>query len=221
MKKTFIILLFFFLFLSPAPAFGYQTESRTVSTKVGNPPVAADSATLSEIFDWDTKIVNSLKPGLWGYLNNLSVAITNNTYSTGAWAGTNEGNLYWCTYSIVDSFNLAGTKGLSKAGHAAVVTMRSFWKSSPPGYRYVDYQGSSQELNALAPGYAIFLERIPGVFTGGEHVAMIKTVSIDTRGNGFIETQDSNSSTRTHKYPVSGWSIMSTPYPVRGFGGLL
>lgn len=220
MKKIFLFILFLF-FLFPSQAFGYQTESSTVTTRVGNPVVATGSGTLSDVFEWDTKIVNSLRPGLWGYLNNLSTALTNNTYSTGAWAGTNKGNLYWCTYSIVDSFNLAGVTGLSKAKHAAVVTMRSFWKSSPSGYRYVDYQGSSQELTTLATGYAIFFELLPGEFRDKEHVAMIKTVSIDSRGNGFIETQDSNSSTRTHKYPVSGWSIMSTPYPVRGFGGLL
>lgn len=215
---TFILTCIVFLF--PSNANAYETESNTVTTRVGTPTVSEGSATLGSIFEWDTKIVNSLQPGIWNYINRLVTAITNGSYSTGTWSGANEGSVYWCTYSIVDSYNLAEVSGLSKASHAAVVTMRNFWKNASAPYIYIDYPGSSTDLPLVKQGYAIFMEKSAGQFLGSEHVAMIKTVSIDTRGNGFIETQDSNSATAIHKYPVDDWKIQGTHYPVRGFGGL-
>lgn len=222
MKILIYLTVFVSLFcLVPQTAFALETESNTVTTKVGEPPISSEgSATLLSIFEWDTKIVNALLPGLWNYINRLVTAFTNGSYSTGTWAGANEGSVYWCTYSIVDSYNLAGVSGLSKSNHAAVVNMRNFWKKAPSPYIYIDYPGSSTDLPLVKQGYAIFLEKVPGQYTGSEHVAMIKTVSVDARGNGYIETQDSNSSTALHKYPVDEWKIQGTHYPVRGFGGL-
>lgn len=219
--KCFSLILMFLLFISPVSAVELSTESNTVTTRVGEPPISSEgSATLLSIFEWDTKIVNSLERGIWNYINRLVTAFTNGSYSTGTWAGANEGSVYWCTYSIVDSYNLAGVSGLSKGQHAAVVNMRNFWKKAPSPYVYIDYPGSSTDLPLVKQGYAIFLEKVPGQYTGSEHVAMIKTVSVDARGNGYIETQDSNSSTALHKYPVDSWAIQGTHYPVRGFGGL-
>jgi hypothetical protein len=178
------------------------------------------TGTLASVLDWDTKIVDKLERGIWTYLNKLSTSITNGTYSTGTWAGTNDGTVYWCTYSIADAYNLAGITGLSKSSHAAVVNMRIFWKKQQNGFLYVDYQGNNQKLTDVKPGYAIFMEFADGQFLSKEHVAMVKEIRINEKGNGTLITQDSNSSAKTRNYDVKDLKILGTPYPVRGFGGI-
>lgn len=219
-KYSFFILFTLIFFFFSFPVFAYETEA-IIKTTVGSPKAfLTTSGILRSAIDWDTQIVQALQPGLWGYINKLVSGISNGSYSTGSWNGTNEATVYWCTYSIIDSYNLAGVGGLSKASHAAVVNMRNYWKNAPAGYKYIDYPGSSKELASLQPGYAMFMELVPGQYTGNEHVAMIKSVSVDARGNGSIQTQDSNSSVPIHTYPVDNWTIQGTNYPVRGFGGV-
>ncbi|HEY9661917.1 MAG TPA: hypothetical protein V6C65_25970, partial [Allocoleopsis sp.] len=57
-------------------------------------------------------------------------------YNSETWSGTSDETKYWCTYLIVDAYNLAGFKGLSIAEHAAVVNMRSWWQDASD-YIYV------------------------------------------------------------------------------------
>lgn len=203
---------------------GIQAESNLVTTRVGNAPVSSSSAStnLAAVLDWDTKIVDSLQSGIWGYINRLVTAITNGSYSTGTWSGSSDSTVYWCTYSIIDAYNLAGVEGLSKSKHAAVVNMRRFWMNAPKDtYDYAPYDSDNSTLASVKPGYAIFMERYPGVFSQNEHVSMVKEISLNQRGDGYIISQDSNSSSKTHKFSISGWSVISgATYPVRGFGGL-
>lgn len=223
MKKILVTVLSIALLLATGSLAFAQSQSDTVKTCVGDCPKDATGGTggeLSSIVDWDTKIVDGLKPALWGYLNNLSTAITNGSYSTGTWSGANSGTVYWCTYSIVDSYNLAGITGLTKAAHGAVVTMRQFWKgAASSGYIYVDYEGNKQSITSVKPGYAMFMESVAGTMTGNEHVNMVKEIQIDERGNGKLISQDSNSSAKSHTFPIDSYSVKGVPYPVRGFGG--
>lgn len=215
-------------------------QSNTLCVRVGEPasekpeicnlpppntnPLTSNSEGLAKILEWDEAIVAVLQTGVWGYYNRMMTNFSDGDYSTGTWAGTNEGNLYWCTYSIIDSYRLAGVPGLGKdKGHAAVVGMRSYWKSLEAqnyGYIYVDYEGNNQNLINVQPGYAMFMESVAGQHTGREHVNMVKEISIDANGNGYFVTNDSNSSSKSRKYTVAGWKILNTIYPVRGFGGI-
>lgn len=185
--------------------------------------VTGDSQGLARVLEWDETILSTLGTGLWGYYNKLLTNHTNGEYSTGTWPSTNEQNLYWCTYSIVDAYRLAGFGGLAKNGHGAVVYMRIFWKSPAAqelGYKYVDYESGSPSLASVQPGYAMFMESVAGSHTGREHVNMVKDIAIDSTGNGYLVTNDSNSSSKSHKYTVAGWRVLNTVYPVRGFGGI-
>lgn len=215
-------------------------KSNRVCTKVGNPTtpdpclipdqgipipggVPSNLSGLAAILEWDSQIVNSLAPGLWGYLNRMLTNFSNNNYSTGTWPGTNEGSVYWCTYSIIDSYNLAGFPGLSKAAHAAVVNMRRFWRTegvAKYNMVYVDYQTDNTSIANVKPGFAMFMETVDGVFTGKEHVNMIREISINAEGNGSFSTYDSNSSAKGKNYTVAGWRVLNPIYPVRGFGGI-
>lgn len=214
---------------SPAPTNTSPAPSGTANTPPGgSTPPGSSSSTLQKILDWDERIVNALLPGYnWGAsgnrYNKLIDNITNAGFSTGTWPSTGEGNLYWCTYSVADAYNLAGINGVNKTAHAAVVTMRNFWRSTGTAqynYDYIDYPNDNSRITLVEPGYAMFMEKNAGVFTGSEHVAMVRIVSLDSRGNGYLETNDSNSLSKTHRYPVTGWQVKNTPYPVRGFGGL-
>lgn len=222
--KYYLVLFLISFFIPFTNAFAQQTvQSKPVQTKVGNPAGNPSSGNLSSILDWDEKIVNSLQPGIWGYLNKLATNITNGSYTTNTWAGADTGSVYWCTYSVIDSYNLAGISGLSKSQHAAVVIMRQFWKSAQAaslGYKYLDYPSNHQTLQEVQPGYAMFMESVPDQHTGNEHVAIVKAISINDRGDGTIETYESNSSSKSHTYIVDGWNIPKTVYPVRGFGGV-
>lgn len=203
-----------------------QTGTTTPFTPIPYNP------SLATIVQWDERIVNSLEPGFWGLYNKLMVnppdGITNSpdgTYRTGIWPATGEGNLYWCTYSIVDSYNLAGFSGLDKGAHGGVVYMRIFWKGAQAqnlGYKYLDYEGNKGVLNSVHPGYAMFMELDSGRHTGFEHVAMVIEINIDHRGNGNIKTRDSNSSSgrKVREFSIEEGNIKNTSYPVRGFGGI-
>lgn len=207
----------------PYPGGDYAADVWTDYQNCQTQPNATPGPILNSILVWNQKIVDSLNTGLWGYFNTLLSALSNNGYSTGTWAGTNEGTVYWCSYSIIDAYNLAGISGLSKGAHAAVINMRQFWQSpqaSSTGYKYLDYPSNSALLNNVQSGYVIFMESVPGTHTGLEHVALIKTISLDTHGNGTITTNDSNSTQKSLQYPVVGWSVKNTPYTVTGFGGI-
>lgn len=181
------------------------------------PPVSQD---LASILDWNSRINNALTLGTFyrGHYSTLLQNITNGSYQSGTWAGNSYGSVYWCTYSIIDSYNLAGVSGLSKASHAAVVNMRQWWKTHgvTSGYQYID--GGS--VNGVKPGFAIFMERVAGTHTSNEHVALIKSVQLNSVGDGRLETYDSNSTAKTHIYPIVSYNVKNTPYPVRGFGGI-
>lgn len=228
MKKIIFLIISMLPWIIPLPVYAQQpVYSNKVITQFGNPigppPIASTTTNNNSqalpVLEWDQKIVSNLELGANGLYSKLSVNISNSSYSTGTWSGFNDATVYWCTYSIVDSYNLAGNKGLSKTAHAAVVEMHKFWMSNPT-YKFLDYPSNNTLLKSAQPGYAIFMERSLLQHTGGEHVAMLKTISLDQRGNGYIDTSDSNSPSRTNHYPVVEWSIKNTTYPVRGVGGI-
>lgn len=207
-------------------------KSNRVCTKVGNPdgPNPCETGTeipvgegvVNQVLEWASQITSNLQQGLWGYFNKLVTSLTSGSFSTGTWTGANEGSVYWCTYLIIDAYNLSGYGGLSKSAHAAVVNMRRWWSTTgvANGYIYIDYPSNNQLLSSVKPGYAMFMEQEAGVFRQREHVNLIRDISIDSEGNGSFTTYDSNTSSVTRKYAVAGWRILNPIYPVRGFGGI-
>lgn len=184
------------------------------------------SPKLISILDWNNKINAALQTGLGTYYNKMLTNIDNGGYSAvkrqGIVAGTGSNGLYWCTNSIIDSYNLAGLKGLG-LNHQSVLNMRRFFADQPSGYKYLDYRTGDHEdiLKKVHPGYAMLMQSVFDHHTAnGQHVNMIKTINIDSRGDGTITTYDSNSSSKGHTYPVDGWTITKTKYPVVGFGGI-
>lgn len=219
----FLLAMLVVALVSPVSAQTLRTESNKATTRVGNPSVGNDN-----ILRWAGEITNNLQTGsVFGLKNRLATNITNASYNTGTWPSTNTSNLYWCTYLIVDAFNLSGIKGMTKIGHGAVATMHRFWARGPSGYVYVDYDGGAgrnlESLKYVKPGYAIMWERVRRTWTtNGNHVGLVKSINIDQRGNGEIWTYESNSSAVSHKYAVSNYRVGgSAGRPASGFGGAL
>ncbi len=134
---------------------------------------------------------------------------------------------YWCTYIVIDSFNLVGLKGGGDEKldltQADVRDLHIFMDSTP-GFQFVDYR--TDKKNALAkvrPGYAFFVEDcFRSYCEGGAHTGLIKSIAVDERGNGEIITLESNSTSKSHTWTVVEWEVLSPDYagrPLVGFGG--
>ncbi|MBI2315442.1 hypothetical protein HYU93_05320 [Candidatus Daviesbacteria bacterium] len=166
----------------------------------GTPPGPASQEKLDQIMYWTKAISNYLNPYDTSILTS---PVTNSSYSTGDYVGGG----YACTYLVIDSYNLAGVTGLSKNSHGWVGAMENFWRNTP-GYIFFDYQQNRSVLKDILPGFAMFQQEVPGVFTGNEHVSIVENPRIDSRGDGYIDTLDSNTGHyRGWRYKVDSWII--------------
>lgn len=209
------------------PVVIFAQSSSTVKTKMGNPVTSPGG---DEVLNWGHQISNALEAGYDDSYDKMVASISNGSYTAPQSPGTSIGNKYWCTYLVIDSFNLAGFSGLTRA-HAGVVYMLSFWKSSSE-YLFLDYYNTSHEyvLTQVKPGYSILFQDNPGLTTIGDfdHAALVETISINDNGDGVLVTLDSNLPTKWGKrvnYPISNWEILGTlkgvghpNYSIMGFG---
>jgi hypothetical protein len=224
--KLFVLILIFNLIVFGVVTgiINAQTNggSSTWKTIVGNPITNTNG-----VLGWAQSITNILQVGYDGSYNKMVSNISNSTYTAPQSPSTNIGNLYWCTYLIIDSYALSGINGLSRASHSAVVYMMQFWRQTP-GFVFLDYYSGNRQsvLSQVQPGYVIFYQANPGQTTLGtfDHVAIVKSLTINNNGDGTLETYDSNTTYSTRlTYPVDNWNIrglLTSPstYAVMGFG---
>lgn len=226
MKKLLLILLLqaFLVLHFSKPVLAQSTSS--VRTKVGNPPNNGQ-----DTLEWAQKISSALEPGFDGSNDKMVANISNAGYTAPQSVGTSSGNKYWCTYLVIDAFNLAGHTGLNRASHGGAVYMMGFWKSNG-NYVFLDYYNSSHQdvLKQVQPGYSIIFQDNPGTTTIGDfdHAAMVYSINVNAHGDGVIETLDANLPAewgKTITYPISAWDIKGTlrgsnhpNYSIMGFG---
>lgn len=211
---------------TPSALYLYK-ESNTARTVVGNPP--ATRGPRQEALIWAGRITAVLKKGLWDYYNRQDTSMGNGTYpvtkSQGIFipppptGGTYD--LYWCTYLIIDAYNLAGDVNFLNIGaHAGVLNMANRWKSFP-GYDFLDYTADKNILKSVQPGDVLF-HISPTSDRQNDHVSMIKDIVINGAGDGKIVTLNSNASVIEITYTVKAWTIqpMGTMPPIVGFGSV-
>lgn len=202
---------------------------------------------MGSILQWTIEINNRLEAATnvwppWPYYHKLLNPPSNGSYTAAYAPATSLSNLYWCTYLVADAYNLAGKSGLSRSSHATVKNMQQFFISTA-GYKYISYSvrflnyyanpptyqvtsgaERKQTLGTVIPGCATFFQKEAGVHVPyGNHVAILKSKSIDSSYNGFIETYDSNNTSKILRYPVYQGNIQNTPFiqdSLRGFGCL-
>jgi hypothetical protein len=200
------------------------------------PTAAADEVTgpCGSVLDWAATLNAALERGDDGYFNRMTGSVTGCGYRAQQREGHDSpAGKYWCTNSVIDAYNLAGITGLTVApgpgvdspdlpppGHQQVITMADWWMTAP-GYTYVDVRSGDRRaaIQQVRPGYAVFYESVFGEENGAEHVALVSSISVDTRGNGQMTTIDSNAESKGFTYRISRGRVQNAPYPVIGFGG--
>jgi predicted chitinase len=174
------------------------------------------------VVEWNQKIIDALIIGIGphgGEYDDLPIEFTSpggqTTPKTRWWEGD-----YWCTYSIIDAYNLAGIKGLTPDNSEGVEKMRATFQSDP-GFKYIEYVNADHKavLQQVRPGYAMIMEEKLGSKDHNAHVGMVKKIEIDGNGNGKIVSLESNANKKEKTYEVSDWKIKGTVVPVVAFGG--
>jgi beta-lactamase class A len=167
-------------------------------------------------------IIDNLQVGnVWaGYYNKMINPPSSNGYTAQYREGNDTGvarsSIYWCTNTPIDAFNMAGYKGLGPQ-HQAVVNMDAYFKSSASQTSSPYTRLGANDIQQLKPGCAFFLEAVDGTHTGSEHTGIVASVNV-TNGNGSITTYESNSTSKSHTFPVMNNVVKNTFYPLRGFG---
>ena len=211
--------LWFFLF-TPLLFLAHAqiVESNCVQTVISVPPPGSPgcgtgtTGPCGAVVDFAQQINDNLDP-----TNRLNKEISSNCGKStprGTWVD----GIYWCAYTVVDSYNLAGIKGLSGAGVIGIHDQMT----GNPAFEFLDYRTDKQGvMQKLKPGYAFFIEGTFGEHRDGQqHTGIIKTVTIDERGNGTIVTLESNGGSKSRTLTVANWIVDHRDNrPLVAFGG--
>lgn len=199
------------------------TESAPVSTRVGNPPI-----TSGDVLKWAQTIVDHLQQGAGGGWSIMVADISNNGYTVVKHTDAVDGAVgpngnYWCAYLVADAYNLAGIKGLSQDKDGAVVNEIGDWKNLH-GYTYLDFTTGNHTdiLSQVKPGYAMFMQTNPGAYGTLDHAAIVKSININSHGDGSLVTINSNienaSTELTYTFSAGQQVQAWTSAPIVGFG---
>ncbi|HVF69235.1 MAG TPA: hypothetical protein VNA13_01575 [Xanthomonadales bacterium] len=159
-----------------------------------------------KIIDQAHKLVAALPQVMKGTRDSLTRSVTTSCHTTGPSSG------YVSTYFVIDAFNLAGFKELSKtnSAHVSPTGLYNWWQSPPPGYVFVPYSPSVVQAFGNGQrdltGCAMFLK------TGsGYHIGIVNRLELFTPGgDGVISILQSGSRMYIDRFPVAGWSIQNT-----------
>ncbi len=236
--KSLLNLLFSFGASSSFPQTGSTgttaPNSILPTTPINQPTTApAASGKMSQITYWTQQITQNLtgETRIWppsNYFNILLTPPSNGSYRAFYAPATDLTNLYWCTFLVVDAYNLASFKGLDLIGQGDVIAMQNFFGNTP-GYSLISFPGDNPSgyipavkvaiLNQVQPGSAIFFNSIRGVHNGAEHVGVVASILVDSFGNGLLTTYESNNVNGVNfSYPIYQGDIVNVPHPVIGFG---
>lgn len=172
------------------------------------------------IIDQAHKLVQALPQVMKGTRDQLTTTVTNCNYTTGPVTG------YISTLFVIDAYNLAGFKELSKANanHVSPSGLLSWWQAQPSGYKFIPYSptviqqyGSGQQS---LTGCVMFLQA-----GSGYHVGIVNTLELFTPGgDGVLSLLQSGTSMYVDRFPVSGWNVsnvstnQTTTSGIVGFG---
>jgi len=206
-----------------------DTSASCVITKVGDPKVSPPQlpsecgATVAggPIIEWAQKIADKLKKGNNGNFSVLKDNVCNGKIcahqkpgpSTGSCYSDPNGvqNCYWCTWIVIDSYTLAGVK---IPPNLMAVGLYGDMKKLP-GFVGYDYNGGGasyiESIRKVKPGYAIGFEG---------HIGLVKSISVNEKGDGTITTIESNSGSTSHTWPISGGVVKKGGgHAIIGFAG--
>jgi len=171
------------------------------------------------------KIVNSLPHFDKGIRDSVNPSITNCNYSTGTYSSG-----YISTFLVIDAYNLAGHKELSKSNpsHVRGSDLLAWWNSpeaAAAGYTYIPYSASAIQNHAAGTqnltGCTVFLNLSSGVHVG---IFNVLEVTSSANGQGVLSILQSGVRFYIDRFLVDNWNILNTPQhqtqlsSVSGFG---
>jgi len=155
------------------------------------------------------KLVESLPHAIDGFRDSINPSVNNCGYSSGTYSSG-----YVSTYFIIDAYNLAGYKELSKSNpdNVSPASLLSWWKASPPGYTFIPYgptvlQQYAQGQKDLT-GCVLFFN-LP---SGNIHAGIVNTLEVyNIHGDGILSILQSGTNYFLDRFMVTGWNIQNTP----------
>lgn len=174
------------------------------------------------VIEWAQKIAAALPQADKQMRDKLLTNVSNPCHFTGTYASG-----YISTFFVIDSYNLAGFKDLSKSNPAHIrgTDLLAWWKNKPTGYAYTDYESDPAGHQAIMKrdltGTVMFL-KLP---SGNVHVGVVNSVDLDAHGHGIIAILQSGTRYWLDRFEVVNYNIMNTPLHqtqisgVAGFGG--
>lgn len=165
------------------------------------------------------RILPRLQPGVWNFYNKHTQVVSGNGYTTPYRAGltagegsTTRNGIFWCTNLVISAYRLAGISGPSEGAMESVIYMRGWWQRQQNGFVHVAGNNLSA-LQRVKPGCAFFLEN------NGQHTGLVKSVNMDSRGNGTMVIYESNSGRTESSFPIVGGVVKNTyGMQLTGFG---
>lgn len=181
-------------------------------------------AKMDQTVYWAKNINGALKyntnNGTWDI---MMQNISNNGYTaTKEPGGPPDGNKYWCTYLVIDSYRLAGVPGLS-LNQGLVSSMLSFWQNTT-GYFVIPYSVSASleqkiaNLKSVRPGYAV-LRTYAGNYKL-DHASIVSENKVRDDGYGSIITIDANGFTSWPLVVEKGDIVQLDNHYSVNFGGI-
>lgn len=151
------------------------------------------------------RLVNALPQYEKGLRDHLTAAVSNCGYSTGP------AKNYVQTHFVIDAYNLAGLKALSKDNpdHVSPSGMFSLWQTSSSGYEYVPY--SLNVVREFGEGKRNLTGCVMFLKTSTYHIGIVNSLELFTPGgDGVISILQSGTRMYVDRFPVVGWSIKNT-----------
>ncbi|OGK46785.1 hypothetical protein A2963_00575 [Candidatus Roizmanbacteria bacterium RIFCSPLOWO2_01_FULL_40_13] len=164
------------------------------------------------------KIIGALDSDEAGLISLINADISDCNYKI-----TKEGQNYLSTYLVVDAFNLAGFKELSKENpdHVLGSNLLKWWQSQPKGYKYIQYTPGALSDYATGQsdltGCAIFLE-----FPSGVHTGIVNSLQmVNANGDGVLSFLQSNAHYLIERIDVVGWKFKNSTLDAKKWNSIV
>lgn len=155
------------------------------------------TSTCGAVIGWEHTIIESMlnkKTASNPYWNSLSAGLTQAIQSN--CSSIAPVSPYISTFNVIDAYNLAGFKGLSRTTHASAATLISAW-STTTGYSTLN------TAQGVTPGDVM-------LFANPAHVALVNTVELDQRGDGSMWFLHTGGNYYLGKVIIAGWNVVAS-----------
>lgn len=153
------------------------------------------SSTCGKVISWTHPIIESLLTITGSQYNrrltdNFAAAIASSCHTATPWQP------YISTFTVIDSYRLAGFPGFERGTHADTTALTNAWKSTA-GYT------TTTNVNGVTPGDA-------ALFSNPPHAGIVNTVEVDANGNGSLWVLHSGAAYYLAKLFVANWAVVES-----------